>query len=231
MLANEAQFEHLNPPEKGNNMIDLYGSGQARSFRALWALEEADLSYNYHHIKFGSEQGPLGALSAEYISLNSQGKVPTLIDGDLVITQSAAILNYIAATNPDKKLTPQDNVKLRAKYDEVCFFVLSDLEQPVSSIGKHRFALPEEFRIEKMADTAAWEFKRSLKALAQYLSEKEKYVFGTSFSMADILVAHTLNMATNFGMDIPDTFSAYKDRMYKRPACQKALKILRGHQK
>ncbi len=57
----------------------LYGSGQPRSFRVLWALEEANMPYEYRKVKFGSE-GINGTKSEEYRSFNSQGKVPTLVD-------------------------------------------------------------------------------------------------------------------------------------------------------
>jgi len=209
-------------------MMNLYGNGQSRSFRALWALEEAKIPYNYHHVEFESEQNPYGALSREYKNLNCQGKVPTIVDGDLVITESAAILNYVSACSPSARLAPIYDTPLKVKFDEICFFVLSDLEQPVSSIGKHRFGLPRERRIPDMLETSVWEFNRSLTALKQYLTENE-YLVGKSFTIADILVAHTLNLATFFGLDMPEIFSSYKDRMYKRPACQTALEVSKNH--
>ena len=206
-------------------MITLYGNGQSRSFRALWALEEAKVTYIYHSVTFGSEKDPFGTLSKEYKQLNIQGKVPTYVEDEIVLTESAAILNYIAATHPSKKLAPLDNVKLKAKYDEVCFFVLSDLEQPVWTNGKHRFAIPEEYRISEVLDTATWEFKQSIKALEQLLDGK-KYVIGETFTMADILVAHTLNWAINFHFDVPVKLQQYRRRMYERPACKRACEML-----
>ena len=102
--------------------------GKSRSFRALWALEEAGIKYEYIEIAFGSD-GENGTASEEYRSLNTQGKVPTLVDDDLVITESGAILNYIASNSSDLTLIPSNNLKTRAKYDELLCFVLSDLEQ------------------------------------------------------------------------------------------------------
>jgi len=204
-------------------MFTLYGNGQARSFRVLWALEEANVEYIYHTVNFGSGDGPLGALSEEYKKINFQGKVPTCVDGDTVLTESAAIINYIAALYPEEKLAPLDDVKLRSRYDEVCFFVLSDLEQPLWSNGKHQFALPEERRVPEVLNTTRWEFTQSLRALEQFLQGK-KYIVGSSFSMADILVAHTLNWAINFNFEMPVELQEYKDRMYGRHACKRAYK-------
>jgi len=206
-------------------MITLYGNGLSRSFRALWALEEVNAKYIYHSVKFGSNEALIGTLSHEYKKLNFQGKVPTFIENEIVITESAAILNYIAATHPLLELAPLHNRNLRAKYDEVCFFVLSDLEQSLWTNGKHRFVLPEKYRISEVLPTTIWEFKQSLKALEDFLSDKE-FIIGENFTMADILVAHTLTWAINFHFDVPKELLQYKKRMYERPACLRACKLV-----
>jgi len=79
--------------------MKLYGSGQSRSFRCLWALEEAALDYEYIQVKFGSSDEN-GTQSDHYKNVNSQGKVPTLINEDLILTESAAIVNYIGTLAP-----------------------------------------------------------------------------------------------------------------------------------
>jgi len=198
----------------------LYGTGQTRSFRVLWALEEAGIAYEYKNIKPGSED----TTSEEYRKLNFQGKIPTLVDGDLVITESAAILNYVATQKQDKALLPFDDAHLRAKYDEISFFVLSDLEQPLWSNGKHRFALPPKQRIPQMLETANWEFAKAEKALIKHLGNSQ-YIVGDRFTMADILVAHTIQWANHFKFEVEDSLLKYRDHMYKRTACQRALEI------
>ncbi|AMO58070.1 hypothetical protein GZ77_20315 [Endozoicomonas montiporae] len=201
-------------------MISLYGSGQARSFRALWALEEAELDYQYHHVKIGQpDEG--GTRHPSYLSLNAQGKVPTLVHGDLVLTESAAMVNYIASLAPEKQLAPLDDNAMRAKYDEFCFFVLSDLEQPLWTAGKHRFVLPEKYRVEAIFNTVLWELKRSFNALDHHMDGQE-YAVGNRFTCADILLAQTINWAVRFELDIPQKYRGYRDRLYARPACIKA---------
>lgn len=202
-------------------MITLYGSGQSRSFRALWALEEAALPYEYKRVIIGRSDEN-GTQTASYKQLNFQGKVPSLVHDDLIINESAAILNYIATLEPEAELIPIDDIALRAYYDEICFFVLADLEQPLWTNGKHRFVLPKEYRVADVLKTADWEFAKSLKALANYLDGKS-YAVGDRFTMADILIAHTLQWAETFKFEIPKKLLAYRDRMYERPACKKAL--------
>lgn len=202
-------------------MITLYGSGQARSFRALWALEESGLPFEYHHVKIGHpEEG--GSRHPSYLALNAQGKIPTLIHNDLVLTESAAIVNYVASLVPEKQLLPVDDVAVRAKYDEFCYFVLSDLEQPLWTTGKHRFVLPEEHRIEAVFSTAQWEFKRSLKALEHLMGDR-LYAVADGFTCADILLAQTISWAERFEFDLPSVLIGYRDRLYQRAACKRAL--------
>jgi len=203
-------------------MITLYGSGQSRSFKVLWALEEAQLSYEYKQVNIGSSDEN-GTQTQAYRLLNSQGKVPALVDGNCVITESAAILNYLAALVPDAKLMPaSDDLATRAYYDEVCAFVLSDLEQPLWSKAKHSFILPKEYRLKGIRHSTQWEFAKSVKALERYLADKE-FVINNQFTMADIAIAYTLNWATNAKFDLPQHLLNYCQAMYQRPACLRAL--------
>lgn len=200
-------------------MLTLYGSGQSRSLRVVWALEEAGLEYNYQPVKLGEKP------SAEYFALNPQGKVPTLVDDNgevpLVLNESAAAVSYIATLAPEKALIPTD-AKARAYYDEICFFILSDLEQPLWSNGKHRFVLPKEHRIPQMLETATWEFKRSLKALKHHMADKQ-YIVNNQFSMADVLLVQTLLWAKAFKFELPEFTHAYIERVSQREAFKRAL--------
>lgn len=203
-------------------MIKLYGTQKSRSFRCVWAAEEAGLSYEYIEVALGSSEIN-GSQTDRYKKLNIQGKVPTLCDENLTLTESAAIVNYIAKTCPEKSLIPNDNAPERARYDQLCFFVLSDLEQPLWTNGKHRFAIPKEYRVPDVLPTTHWEFTKSQKALMSLIGEQPEYALGKHFTMADILIGHTLNWAESFKFDIQPGLLAYKNRLYSRPACIAAL--------
>lgn len=205
--------------------MKLYGFSQSRSFRALWALEESGLDYDYIAVNFGSDEGPLGSKSPEYMAINPQGKVPSLIDGNLTLTESGAMLNHIARRAPASELIPTHNEEQLALYDEILFFVLSDLEQPLWSNGKHRFALPEEQRVPQMLETANWEFDKAQQALHHHLEGRECAI-GDSFTAADILLAHTINWADRFKFRVDQALLDYRDVHYQRPAAQRALAIV-----
>ena len=207
-------------------MIRLYGFQQSRSFRALWALEESGLEYEYIRVKLrtGAEV-PDSAKNPKYLAVNVQGKVPTLVDGDLKLTESVAILYYIARSAPESGLLPNAGMDVYARIDELACFVLAELEQPLWSQGKHMFALPEEQRIPQMFETAKFEFAKALNALDHLLDDRE-YAIGNAFSLVDILLAQTFNWAMRFEFDLPRKYIELRNRHYSRPACQRALEIM-----
>ncbi|HAT57886.1 MAG TPA: glutathione S-transferase family protein, partial [Gammaproteobacteria bacterium] len=144
-----------------------------------------------------------------------------LVDGDKVLTESIAIVNYIARLAPESKLMPT-SVSDLARYDELSCFVLAELEQPLWSKGKHLFALPEEQRVPAMLDTAKFEWAKAVRSLDALLEDTE-YALGDQFSAIDILLAHTFNWAQRFEFDVPEKYIALRDRHFARPAAQRAL--------
>ncbi len=201
-------------------MITLYGTPQTRSFRALWALEEAKIDYNYHIVTIGSSSDN-GTQTDSYKTLNFQGKVPCLVDDGFVVNESAAILNYIGQLKPEALLLPQ-NVQDRAYYDELCFFVLSDLEQPLWAITKHQRLIPDELKIADIRKVSDWEFARSIQALQNYIGNKE-FAVADTFTMADILIAHTLRWAAAYQFSVPNKLKKYMLNLFNRPAYKSAM--------
>ena len=200
-------------------MLKLYGYNRSRSTRALWALEECEADYEYAHVDFGSGE----ARQPPFLEINPAGKVPVLVHDDLVLTESAAICTYIGSLFPERHFVPDPHSPARAIYDQWCFFVIGELEQPLWTMGKHRFAIPRKWRVPEILETAAWEFKVALKTLTTKLGDRQ-YLLGDRFSFADLLVAHTLSWARNFDIPLPDSdLEDYADRILDRPAAQRAL--------
>ena len=87
-------------------MITLYHCASARSFRPLWTLEELGLAYELKMLPF-----PPRVLAPDYLAVNPLGTIPTLFDGEMRMTESAAICQYLAtrygpsplAVAPDEK--------------------------------------------------------------------------------------------------------------------------------
>ncbi len=199
-------------------MITLHGYPNTRSIRAAWALEEAGAEYQY--IKVDLAKG--GGKSPEFRQLNPGGKIPVLVDGDFVLSESAAICAYIGDRFPESRLTPPAGSRERAKFDQWCYFAIGELEQPMWTQAKHRFALPEAWRVPAVIDTAAKEFMMACGVLDAGLDDRP-YILGDGFTAADILIAHTLGWAKKFGHPPEsETVAAYMERVLSRPALARA---------
>ncbi|WP_432454129.1 MULTISPECIES: glutathione S-transferase family protein [unclassified Agarivorans] len=198
-------------------MITLYGTPRSRSLRVSWLLEELNLEWHYHYIDFqaGEHHGE------EYLAINPCGKVPALKDDQLVISESAAICLYLAEKY-GPQLLPQPATAAAALHHRWLSFIISELEQGLWSIGKHRFALPEAQRIPEMVEVATWEFAKAAAIAEQWLPEQD-YLLGEQFSVADILLCHTLNWAMSFQQTLPTKLMAYRKRVSQRPALNRGL--------
>ena len=202
-------------------MITLYGMPHTRSFRALWALEEIGAEYQYRVVNLGKGEGS----SAEFLELNPSGKLPVLTDTDLVLTESAAICTYLADSHPDKNLIPGVGTLDRARYNQWCYFVLTELEQPLWTMGKHKFALPKEYRVREVQKTAGFEFMRAIRILEEGLKSRD-FLVGEHFTMADLLAVHTLSWAQAFKIEHGSLLlDGYRDRIKQRAAWQRAQAI------
>ena len=129
--------------------MKLYGCPNSRSLRAAWALEEAAAEYEYVSVDLfkGAARTP------EFLALNPAGKVPVLVDGELTLTESGAIIDYVGNRFPVSGLVPRD-AAARANCLRWMFFAQTELEQPLWTIAKHRFALPKDKRIAGIENTA-----------------------------------------------------------------------------
>lgn len=199
-------------------MIKIYGHPRSRSTRAVWAAEEAGIDYEFIKVDLagGEHRRP------PYTDLNPSAGVPTLVDGDLVLTESAAICTYIGQQNKPKALVADESPAARALYDKWCFFVVAELEQPLWTMAKHTFVLPEELRVPQVKQTAKVEFARVLESLSKQLGD-EKFITAGRFTMADILLAHTLSWAGNAKQDLTHVnIKDYTKRSTQRAGLERA---------
>lgn len=200
-------------------MIKLYGYPRSRSTRVVWMLEELGIEYEF--IKIDLLAG--GGQSQDYLKIHADGKVPAIDDDGFVLTESAAIMSYLADKYPEANMAPKPATKARARYDEWCFFVLTELEQPLWTVGKHTFVLQEDKRVPEILEVAHWEFLKACRVLEKKLAGNE-YALEDTFSAIDILIAHTLRWAQAFGVSSDsDVLDSYRDRISARPAFEKVI--------
>ena len=199
-------------------MITLYGFPQSRSTRVLWALEELEEPYQYLVVDL--RHGRAGDRSLQ--ELNPGGKVPVLQDGAFLVTESLAICLYLAERDPQRRLLPDSDLASRARLLQWCSFAVSELEQPLWTAAKHRFVLPKPLRGPAVGEAARYEFAQASKVLETGLGA-QPFILGDRFTVADILIGHTLDWAQAAGWSVQSgPVEAYLDRIQRRPPYARA---------
>ncbi|MEL6168791.1 MAG: glutathione S-transferase family protein [Pseudomonadota bacterium] len=185
----------------------LIGSLKSRAFRVAWMLEEAGLEFE--HVNAGPR-------SDEVMAVNPSGKIPAFLVDGTMITDSVAILTYLAdrhgvATYPPGTLE-------RARQDALTQFAVEELDGVLWTISRNKFVLPKEHRVPEAIDGAIWEYQRSLARLSTHLGDGP-WLMGEIFTIADIVAIHCLGWGIVAKAAKPEgAVSAYLDRARARPA-------------
>jgi glutathione S-transferase len=200
-------------------MLTLYHSPQSRSIRPRWLLEELGVPCEVKLVSLaaGDQKKP------EYLKLNPNGTVPTLVDGDLVLWESAAICQYLADKYPEKRLAPPVGTPERGKYYQWIHYAMSGIEPPAVTVFMHTMQLPEAERVPALVDGAKAQLGRVITVVDDALAGRE-WILGSQFSAADVMVGSTLVWCQMMGL-IGDQYAnvpGYLARCAARPALQRA---------
>lgn len=204
-------------------MMKLYGLGPTSSLRALWALQELDAEFEFVSVDLmAGEQR-----TAEFLAMNPAGKVPVLIDGDLVLTEAAAIVIYLAEKYRRKGLLPAD-LKQRAQAYRWIMFAMTELEQPLRRILRHTMLYPEDKRLPDDVALASQEFVAMAALLDRHMAGRQ-FIVGDSISIADCVTAFLIDWANEEHLidDLPQ-LRAYLERMYARPKAPQRIAEFAG---
>lgn len=191
-------------------MITLYHHPFSRAAGTVWALEELGEPYKLEWVDIhkGGQKTP------EFLALNPMGKLPTLTDGDAVITEAAAICLYLADRYALGRLAPRLEDPKRATYLRWSLFAPSVIEPgSLAKLGKWEFKPGQ----------AGWGDHESMIRAMESALEGRDYILGSEFSMADVIFGGTLRFMLRFNMIEPrPLFTAYAERLGQRPALQRA---------
>jgi glutathione S-transferase len=190
--------------------ISLYYHPYSRAAGTIWALEEAGVAYELKFIDImkGEQKG------AELVALNPMGKLPTLVDGDTVVTEAAAIALYLADRYAPGRLAPALDDARRGSYLRWAFFAPSVIEPAV-------MAKLSGWEVREVS--AGWGNYASMLAAAESAIADKSFVLGDEFSMADVVFGGTLRFMMDFKQIEPTpAVLAYVERLNARPACQRA---------
>lgn len=187
-------------------MYKVYGKVRTRTFRVIWALEEMGLPY---------ELVDAAPRSEVLNGINAEGKVPVLVDGDAVLTDSVAIMSYLA--DKHGKLTFAAGTIGRARQDALIHLINERFDAPLWLKARHGFILPEDRRIAAISDAVAADIADAVEALAKLI--EGPFLQGETMTVADILAMHCLNWAHGAKIEIAnDAVKAYAKTMRARDA-------------
>ena len=192
--------------------MKLYEFGPTRSIRPRWTLQELGVDFEAVTVNLMAGQ----ARTPEFLKINPAGKLPVLVDGDFVLTESVAIVLYLGEKYPEKKLVPT-GLRQRAELNKWLLFAATELEQPLWRMARHKNLYPEQDRIPADIPLAARDFRAMAQVAEQHMQGRE-FVVGDSVTVADIVLAYTLDWANEEKLlDKSPTLVAYMERMYSRP--------------
>lgn len=199
--------------------MTLYHCMSARSFRPLWMLEELHLPYRLHMLPF-----PPRVLARDYLQQNPLGTVPLWVDGDVRMTESAAICQYLAALHPAAGLDVPTHDPAYGAYLNWLHMGEATLTFPQTLLLRYgRFETPDRLQPQVVTDYSRW-FLARLRAVEAAVADAH-YLCAGRFTAADVSVGYALLLAKHLGLQDQwgDATRAYWQRLQERPGYQRAL--------
>ena len=197
----------------------LWGVGTMRTHRTLWMAEELGLTYVHKPIqpRTGETREP------GYLAINPRHKVPAMVHGEVVLTESAAILGYLAETFPAPHVMVPETALERARMAEWQYFVMSELDaNGLYSMRRHG-ALKAIYGDSPVAvDAGRAYFLHQLERMEERLRAASPFLMGEVFSSADILFTSCLDWAVAYDIGLPNYLEDYRASMGERPAYRRA---------
>lgn len=200
--------------------IIVWGVVSLRAHRVHWALQELGLDYRVEPVQ--SRTGE--TWTPEYMALNPRQKIPCMQDGDLVISESAAILNHLFRCYGEGRgvflpSTPAE----KAASDEWSYTVMTEMDaHSLYLIRRHRGLADLYGEAPVAVDAAVEYFQKQLAAVRPRIAAIENCLFGDRLGVADILLTSVLDWAVKYEIAIDPDSTRYLNRMLARPAYQRA---------
>jgi glutathione S-transferase len=197
--------------------VRLWHCGGARSLRPLWTLEELEMDYELEVLPF-----PPRVFARDFLEINPLGTVPYLAVGDLRMTESVAMCQYLAERDPEQRLVlPRDHPEYG---DYLNWLQQADatLTFPQTVYLRYTVLEPGPAKTAVAEDYARW-FIARLRWLDAHLASRD-YLVGGRFTIADIAVVYALYLGRTLKLDAryaPQT-RGYLERLCERPALARA---------
>ncbi len=197
----------------------LHHCVDARSFRPLWLLEEIGLPYALKIWPF-----PPRLNDKRYFAVNPIGTVPAYVDGELLMTESAAICQYLAARHSPRLLDVARDEPDYGAYLNFMHHGEATLTFPQTLVLRYARFEPPERRLPQVADDYAKWFLARTKLLAERLAARD-YVCAGRFTAADVSVGYALKLGEVLGLQdqYAPPLKAYWQRLRGRDGYARAM--------
>ncbi|NGY04343.1 glutathione S-transferase family protein [Solimonas terrae] len=195
-------------------MITLYHCQDARSLRCLWALEELQLPYELKAMAF-----PPRVHAPELLSLHPTGTVPLLLDGEQILFESAACLEYLACRDRSRGLAVASDDPHFGAWLNWLHFGEASLTTPLATMMRYAHFEPEPRRQPAVVADHRTIFLDRLQLVERALQDRE-YLVADRFTVADISVGYAFVLARMLKLlgDLSPALQAYWGRLQQRPA-------------
>jgi glutathione S-transferase len=198
-------------------MLKIFHASGSRSLRVIWMAEEMGLDYELSPERIGRS-------SPEFIAVNPARGLPAVIDGDVSMSESVAIMQYLAARYGPTPLAPAADDPTYPAYLQYLIYGEASLSAFLNPLVGTRFLAPADQKDNFTAGFCRTLFGRRVTALTERLTASP-HLAGKAFTAADISVVYALNMGGALGLaeDYPAPIADYWARMKTRPAYQVAV--------
>lgn len=202
-------------------MIELWHCPDARSFRVLWMLEELRLPYDLHLLPF-----PPRARAPGYLKVNPLGTIPAMVDGATFMTESAAIVQYLATRYAPNDLVVSVDDSAYGGWLNWVYFGEATLTFPQTLVLRYRQLEPG--RAEHVADDYARWFMSRLRHVDRAL-QSAAWLCAGRFTAADISVGYALLLANH--LKLCDHFTPAVADYWVRLSTRQAFQAAKRAQK
>ena len=201
-------------------MMTVYSAPDTRAMRVLWVLEEIGVKADIRSMPY-----PPRRHAPDYVALNPTGLVPLLIDGEVRLSESMAICDYLATMHDSLLLVPPNDPE-RPPFLQWLWYGESTLMTPLSRLNILRRAERQGPELDALVAVARDNVAERLETLEQRLEGRDFLVAGR-LTLADVSVSYPLHLVGLLGIDslLGPRSAAYRERLRARPAYQRALAV------
>jgi glutathione S-transferase len=203
-------------------MIKIYHVSPARSLRIVWLMEELGEPYDVETVSFPPDEA--------FLAISPTGTLPTIVDGDIVMGESIAILQYLTGRRLQKSMElsltvgPNPNPAAYAEHLQFLHLGEASLAAPLAFALRTQRLAPDDQKTNFTSNLCRDVFRRRLGVVDKQLRDGRPHLTGERLTIADISVGYALHLAQLRGAEalLTPLTLAYLERLRARPAFQRA---------